>query len=157
MTYYGHTERGAEMAVEVLRRVRRSRATQERVAYLVRYHLRMCMAPRMRQATLKRMIAEEGFSELLELSRLDALASGSYLGFYHFCRRAMAQIPAVARRPPRLLGGDDLIALGFAPGPAFKRILREVEDLQLDGALTTPDEARRYVIEHYDRVAGRPD
>jgi putative nucleotidyltransferase with HDIG domain len=156
MTYYGHTERGAEMAVEVLRRVRRSRATQERVAYLVRYHLRMCMAPRMRQATLKRMIAEDGFTELLELSRLDALASGSYLGFYHFCRRAMARMPAVALRPPRLLGGDDLIALGFTPGPTFKRILREVEDLQLDGALTTHDEARRYVLEHYDRVAGGP-
>ena len=23
-------------------------------------------------------------------------------------------------RPPRLLGGDDLIAMGFAPGPHFK-------------------------------------
>ncbi|HXR24893.1 MAG TPA: CCA tRNA nucleotidyltransferase [Candidatus Binataceae bacterium] len=157
MTYYGHTERGAEMAVEVLRRVKRSRATQDRVAYLVRYHLRMCMAPRMRQATLKRMIAEDGFAELLELSRLDALASGSYLGFYHFCRRAMAQMPAVAMRPPRLLGGDDLIALGFAPGPAFKRILREVEDLQLDGVLTTHEEALRYVLEHYDRVVGGSD
>jgi putative nucleotidyltransferase with HDIG domain len=151
MTYYGHTDRGAEMATEALRRLKRSRATQERVDYLVRYHLRMCMAPRMRPATLKRMIAEDGFAELLELSRLDSLASGSYLGFYHFCRRAIAEMPAAVLRPPRLVGGDDLIALGYAPGPAFKRILREVEDLQLDGALTTHAEALRYVREHYDR------
>jgi poly(A) polymerase len=149
MTYYGHTERGAEMATTILRRLKRSRATQERVAYLVRYHLRMCMAPRMRAATLKRMLAEEGFTELLELSRLDALASSSYLGFYHFCRRALERTSATEIRPPRLLDGDDLIALGFAPGPVFKQILREVEDLQLDGALATRDDAVGYVREHY--------
>ena len=157
MTYYGHTEQGAEMATAILRRLKRSRATQERVAYLVRYHLRMCMAPRMRAATLKRMLAEDGFTELLELSRLDALASSSYLGFYHFCRRAMERSSATEIRPPRLLGGDDLIALGFAPGPLFKQILREVEDLQLDGALATRDDAVGYVRENYSPAARPPD
>ncbi|HEX4827135.1 MAG TPA: hypothetical protein VFV12_02835, partial [Xanthobacteraceae bacterium] len=112
-------------------------------------HLRLAMAARMRPATLKRMIAEPGFAELLELSRLDALASSSYLGFYHLCRHAMATIGAAEIRPPRLIGGNDLIAMGFAPGPAFKRILTEIEDQHLDGALTTRDEALRYVREHY--------
>jgi poly(A) polymerase len=148
-TYYGHTEQGAAMAADLMRRLRRSRFVQERVAYLVRYHLRMCMAPRMRPSTLKRMIGEEGFDELLELSRFDALASSSYLGFYHFCRRAMAALTTAEIRPPRLVGGDDLIAMGFKPGPDFKRILAEVEDLHLDGILASRDEAIRYIGEHY--------
>jgi poly(A) polymerase len=149
MTYYGHMERGAEVATETLRRLRRSRAVQERVAYLVRDHLRLCMAPRMRRATLKRMLAGEGFDELLELARIDALGSSSYLGFYHFCRNAIAQMGAHEIRPPRLIGGDDLIALGLRPGPEFKRILREIEDLHLDGALTSRDDALSYVREHF--------
>jgi len=153
MTYYGHTEQGAEMAAEILRRLRQSRAMQERVAYLVRYHLRMCMAPRMRQSTLKRMFAEDGFNELLELSRLDALASSSYLGFYHFCKRLMATADREQIRPPRLIGGNDLIALGFTPGPEFKRILTDVEDQHLDGALKTREEALRYVRDHYESSA----
>ena len=111
----------------------------------------------MRPATLKRMIAEDGFCELLELSRLDTLASSSYLGFYHFCRRARERSSATEIRPPRLLGGDDLIALGFAPGPVFKQILREVEDLQLDGALATRDDAVGYVRENYGPAARPPD
>jgi poly(A) polymerase len=148
-TYYGHTDQGAEVAAEIMRRLRRSRAVQERVAYLVRHHLRMCMAPRMRRATLKRMIAEEGFAELLELSRLDALASSSYLGFYHFCRRAMTTMAIDEIRPPRLVGGNDLIAMGLTPGPEFKRILADVEDQHLDGVLVTREEAIRYVREHY--------
>jgi poly(A) polymerase len=149
MTYYGHTDTGARIATDLLQRLRRPRTVQERVAYLVHNHLRMVDAPRMRRATLKRMFAEEGFSELLELSLLDTLASSSYLGFYHFCRRAMSTMSAEEIRPPRLISGDDLIALGFAPGPAFKHILREIEDHHLDGTLKTREEALNYARDHY--------
>lgn len=149
MTYYGHTEIGARMAAELMRRLRRSRFVQDRVSYLVRDHLRLCMAPRMRPATLKRMITEDGFDELLELALYDALASSSYLGFYHLCRRALAALGAAPARPPRLIGGGDLIAMGFRPGPEFKTILREIEDLQLDGALATRDQALAFVRENF--------
>jgi poly(A) polymerase len=149
VTFYGHTDDGAQMAAEILARLKRSRSVQERVAYLVCNHLRLCMAPRMRQATLKRMLTEDGFDELLEVARLDALASSSYLGYYHFCRRAMRSMSEQEIRPVRLIGGNDLIALGFTPGPNFKTILREVEDLQLDGALMTRDAALDYVRTRY--------
>jgi poly(A) polymerase len=156
MTYYGHTDLGARMAADILQRLRRPRAIQLRVAYLVHNHLRMMMAPRMRRATLKRMLAEEGFEELLELSLLDTLASSSALGFYHFCLRALATMSAAEIRPTRLITGDDLIAAGFTPGPTFKRILLEVDDHQLDGTLKTREDALRYVREHFDPAAA-PD
>jgi poly(A) polymerase len=149
VTYYGHTEIGAAMAIDILVRLRRSRAVQERVAYLVKNHLKLTMAPRMRASTLKRMLTEEGFDELLELSRMDALASSSYLGHYHFCRRAMAQMTPIQMRPRRFLSGNDLIGMGFKPGPAFKNILKEVEDLQLDGEIANREAAIEYVRQHY--------
>jgi poly(A) polymerase len=148
-TYYGHTEIGAEMAIDILARLRRSRAAQEQVAYLVKNHLKLTMAPRMRTSTLKRMLTEDGFDELLEVSRMDALASSSYLGYYHFCRRAMAQMTPTQMRPPRFLSGTDLIGMGFKPGPAFKNILKEVEDLQLDGEIADREAAIEYVRQHY--------
>jgi len=153
VTYYGHTDIGAEMATAILARLRRSRAVQERVAYLVKNHLKLTMAPRMRTSTLRRMIAEDGFDELLEVSRMDALASSSFLGHYHFVRRAMNEITPAQMRPPRLVNGRDLIGMGFTPGPAFKNILQEVEDLQLDGEIADRDAALAYVREHY-RAAG---
>jgi poly(A) polymerase len=149
MTYYGHTDIGGRVAAYILQRLRRPRAVQLQVAYLVHNHLRMMMAPRMRRATLKRMLAEDGFEELLELSLLDTLASSSALGFYHFCRRAMRTMSAAEIRPPRLVSGNDLITLGFAPGPSFKQILLEVEDHHLDGTLKTRDEALRFIRESY--------
>jgi len=149
ITFYGHTDQGAAMAIDIMARLKRSRFVQERVAYLVRNHLRLCMAPRMRPSTLKRMLAEDGFDELMQVAFLDAFASSSYLGYWHFCRRAMRTMTAAEIRPPRLIGGNDLIGLGFEPGPHFKAILKGVEDLQLDGVLRSRDEAIEYVLNNY--------
>jgi poly(A) polymerase len=44
-------------------------------------------------------------------------------------------------RPPRLLGGRELIAAGHPPGPRFQQVLEAVEDAQLEGRLTTAAEA----------------
>jgi tRNA nucleotidyltransferase/poly(A) polymerase len=150
VTFYGHTDQGAVMAAEMMARLKRSRFTQERVAYLVKNHLKLCMAPRMRKATLKRMLAEEGFDDLMEVAFLDAFASSSYLGFWNFCRDARRSMGVDEIRPPRLIGGNDLKVLGFAPGPRYKAILKDVEDLQLDGALVSREDAIDFVRKHYD-------
>jgi tRNA nucleotidyltransferase (CCA-adding enzyme) len=50
----------------------------------------------------------------------------------------------VAVRPPEpILKGRDLLALGMAPGPAIGRILSAVYEKQLDGAVTTLEEAQK--------------
>lgn len=50
----------------------------------------------------------------------------------------------VAERPPEpLLKGRDVVALGVAPGPEVGRIVREVYERQLDGAVTTVEQAKR--------------
>ena len=43
--------------------------------------------------------------------------------------------------PPPLVTGRDLIALGWKPGPHFGPILEAVQTAQLEGTLTTPEEA----------------
>jgi len=49
----------------------------------------------------------------------------------------------VAQRPPEpLLKGRDLLDLGLAPGPRVGELLREVYEKQLDGTISTPEDAR---------------
>lgn len=149
VTFYGHPELGAEMSLEILRRLKRSRAVAERVAWLVRYHLRYTQAPKMRLSTLKRFLAEDGIDELLELCRIDALSSNGDLGYYEFCQRKLAELGQEEVRPDPLLRGRDLIRLGYAPGPAFSAMLRAVEEAQLEGELRTPGEAMDWVRRRY--------
>ena len=62
-------------------------------------------------------------------------------------RERWLAMPEETVRPTPLLTGRDLIAEGYPPGPAFKRTLRAVEDAQLEGTITTKEEALRLAIE----------
>jgi putative nucleotidyltransferase with HDIG domain len=148
ITFYGHCEKGAEMALAICQRLKRSRTTWERVAYLVKNHLRLVSAPEMRPATLKRFLREEGIEELLELARIDALSSSGDLRPYEFCCAQLAELGPEQIAPPRLLSGNDLIALGLPPGPRFKEILAAVEDAQLEGRLLTREDALAWVRQY---------
>ena len=151
ITFYGHPERGADMAVGIVQRLKRSRETWERVDYLVRHHLRLVQAPEMRLSTLKRMLAEDGFDELLRLARIDALASSGNVEFVLYCERRREELRADVR-PPRLLGGHDVMALGVPAGPRVGELLRGLETAQLEGELSSREDAIAWVRR---RLAGR--
>lgn len=146
-TFYGHTNLGADMAEEVCRRLRLSNATIERVRFLVEQHLRHTDAAGMKTSTLKRFLRQEGIEELLELTRIDAVSSNGDLRHYEYCRQQLEELPEDVVRPARLVTGRDLIAMGMKPGPDFSRILDEIEDAQLEGRVTTREEALAYLRE----------
>jgi poly(A) polymerase len=149
ITFYGHMEQGAAMAETILQRLKRSRTVWERVAYLVRNHLRQVQAPQMRLSTLKRFLREDGIDELLELARIDALSSNGDLQYYDFCRARLGELQDDVIRPAPLLRGGDLIELGFKPGPLFSQILRQVEDAQLGGELSSREAALEWVKNNF--------
>jgi len=64
----------------------------------------------------------------------------------------------VALRPPEpILKGRDVVALGVPPGPEVGRVLKAVYERQLDGAVTSLDEAReeaRRILSPPARSAG---
>ena len=149
VTFYGHSERGAVMAEDILKRLKRGRATWERVSFLVRNHLRHVQAPDMRLSTLKRFLREDGIEELLELTRIDALSSSGDLRHYQFCKERLDKLGEEEIRPAPLVRGGDLIAMGFEPGPIFSEILSRVEDQQLGGGLRSRAEALDWVRKTY--------
>lgn len=151
ITFYGHCERGAELAVEICQRLKRSRSTWERVEYLVKNHLRVLTAPEMRAATLKRLLREDGIAELLALARLDALSSSGDLRPYEFCQQKLVELGPEQIAPPRLVTGKDLIVLGLPPGPRFKELLNAVEEAQLEGRLLTREDALAWVQQSLPR------
>lgn len=148
----GHAELGARMAEEILGRLRFSIDVIRQVQSLVANHLRFIEVKKMKESTLKRFLRMEGFEEHLELHRLDCESSHGMLANYEFVKAKLAELPAEALRPPRLLTGGDLIAAGFAPGPAFKRALEAVESAQLEGRISTREEA--LVIARAEIAAG---
>ena len=73
------------------------------------------------------------------------------LAFLEEQLEAFANEPVV---PPPLLTGRDLIDLGYPTGPSMGRILRWVQDEQLEGRLQDKEDAVRRVREKYPEPTG---
>jgi poly(A) polymerase len=95
---------------------------------------------KMRDSTFKRFVRSPNFAEMLELHRMDCLASHRDLSLYDFVSERLATMPAEQVRPQPLVTGNDLIAAGYQPGPDFKQMLSAVEDAQLEGSIHSKEE-----------------
>lgn len=139
--FTAHEKVGADMADEICRGLRTSNAVRERVVWLIQRHLCFKDARRMKRSTLRRLFAHEGYDELLELHRVDCLGSNGDLDSHAFCIRAREELGAEPPKPPPLVNGRDLMAMGLTPGPVFGRILRLIEEEQLNDEVHSRDEA----------------
>jgi poly(A) polymerase len=143
--FNGHAEQGAAIAKEILVRLRSSNDMTDAVVEMIKNHMRFIEAPRMGPAAFKRFARLAHFDSLLELHRLDLLASWRGLEGYEAVKRRRDEIPAEAMRPKPLLTGADLIARGLVPGPRFSEILNALEEEQLEGRITTRDAAEAWL------------
>lgn len=137
-----HCKIGREMAWRVCRRFRISNEETERICWLIDRHLYFKDARKMKESTLKRLFAEPGFDQLAEIHRADALASWGNLEDYEYVIERRRTMPPEEVHPPPLISGHDLIEMGYEPGQLFGKVLDQVRDAQLDGAIATPEEAR---------------
>jgi len=149
--FNGHVEVGVAIAAEILRRLRFSNDDTAQILALVQNHMRFGDVHRMKTATLKRFLRLDRFPEHLALHRMDSLASHGSMDNYHLARQQFESTPEQEVRPTPLLTGQDLIRLGYAPGPKFKTILHTIEEAQLEGSIHTPEEALALVHKQFPR------
>ena len=147
--FYGHVREGEIIAEALMRRLRFSRADMETILALIHYHMLFMNVTDMRPNRLKRFLRMPDFQLHLELHRLDCLASHGFLDSHDFCTIKLTEAGDDELRPPKLLTGDDLVGMGFSPSPLFGEILDAIEDAQLDGKISTSDEARSLVMDRW--------
>lgn len=145
----GHVSLGAKMADMICRRLRFSNFERERIVIYIENHLKFMDVQEMREAKLKRFMQTDTFIEELELHRVDCLASHGKLDNWTFCKKKLEEYSQEQLKPAPLINGNDLMEIGYKPGPLFKEILTMVVDLQLENRLSTKEEALTWVKENY--------
>jgi tRNA nucleotidyltransferase/poly(A) polymerase len=140
--FYQHEKIGAQMAEQILERLRFPRKQIDDIAAAVRYHMQFKDAPQMRKATLRRMLLRDTFPLELQLHRLDCLGSHGQLEVYDYLAAQAQELAGQPQIRPPLLTGEDLMALGMKPGPAMGALLKEIREKQLQDELQTPAAAR---------------
>ena len=110
----------------------------------------------MRTSTLKRFMARDNFEDELELHRVDCAGSNGLFENYDYVveKRRDFEVTRKPLLPPRFINGGDLIARGMPAGPRFGEILTEAQDLQLEGTLTSREEALHWLDKRLAGLSG---
>jgi tRNA nucleotidyltransferase (CCA-adding enzyme) len=147
----GHEEAGVEPAARLLDRLNLQSLdgfdVRAQVLGLTAHHLKpgafAKTRDRVSDGAFRRLAARVDMELLARLARADCRGrTGDFdcSGIDWFITRARA-LGIEHKAPSPILMGRHLIELGVAPGPHMGEILRAVYELQLDGAISTLDEA----------------
>lgn len=152
--FYNHDNLGAEKAKEICRRLRLSRDTEALVAKVIKNHMRLFNLSTPggpSRNALFRYCRDLGDAvpESLLLAQADARATSEIMPKEKFTDTGQTSGIVLdyyyskylkAKAKP-LVTGEDLIKLGFKPGPRFSEILDQVREQQAAGALKNRQEA----------------
>jgi putative nucleotidyltransferase with HDIG domain len=154
VTFMGHDVRGAELAREVLGRMRASTRLRDYVAAITAHHLDAGFLvherPLDRRTVWRYLRATQPFSaditvftvadRLSTRGRNAEAAIAAHLGVARELLRAAREEDATG--PPRpLVRGDELIDAGVPAGPRLGAILAQLEEDRYAGAIVTRDDA----------------
>jgi tRNA nucleotidyltransferase (CCA-adding enzyme) len=149
LTSHGHEEAGIEPASALLRSLGQVHLAND-VAPLIAHHLAPVMLLRndASDRALRRLSVKVPRLDLLTLvakadqgGRPPKDPSEAIAECDRFYERVQS-LDLSHGAPANLARGEDLIALGMEPGPVFKELLGAVYDAQLDGEVTTSEQAR---------------
>lgn len=137
--FYGHADISAEIAENVMKRLKYDNKTIENVRMLVKEH--MVQTSGIKKKTIRKIvgrIGEENIFKLFYIMKADRLGSNpeyAYLDDISAMKEKTLQI-INAKEPLRVtdlkINGKDLMELGFKPGPHFGAILNDLLDICLE-------------------------
>lgn len=147
--FNGHVEVGVAIARTILNRLRFSNEECTQILALIRHHMQFGDAQKMKQSTLKRFLRLPRFDEHLALHHADVMSSHRMLDMYEYAKENYEQLGEEEIKPRLLVTGEDLIRMGYKPGPRFREMLTAAEDAQLEGAVTTREAGLELVRERF--------
>jgi tRNA nucleotidyltransferase (CCA-adding enzyme) len=73
-----------------------------------------------------------------------------------YIQQAVSLYVTTLRKVVPLVGGDELKAMGYIPGPQFRTIHNHLIELQLDGEITSHEQAVDFIRTHHPIMPRRP-
>jgi poly(A) polymerase len=160
MHFYGHDNLGAKIVQRLgYEKLRLSRKQVQMLKTLVQNHMRLHLlatAPELTDRAIRRFFRDLGveFFGLMILTFADGYATAKMTAHLERTFSRMMQLKKSddsKKKIKRIITGDDLLALGYKPGPPFAPILQELEELQLDGKITTKQDGIEYIKNHFPK------
>lgn len=140
--FYGHASKSAEMAEEILKRLKYDSVTISQVCILIKYHDHQIENSNRIIKRMLQRLGEEAFFALLDIKRADNFGQSEK---FRYRQEILQEIEDSARKiiaekacfslKDMVLKGNDLIELGVSQGPEIGRILEMLLDKVISGEI----------------------
>lgn len=157
--FYQHESFSCERAKVILERLRFSNVMRDRILKLIQNHMRILnLSKETKDNALKRLVHQVGEETLLLLihTLADKEASRGVLSIekdevVEFnCLRILHLLDQKdVIHPTPLLTGQDILDIGYSPGPRVGQILRYFREKQVEGEIKTREEALKHLKEKF--------
>ncbi len=144
----GHAEKSAEIANTILRRLKFPKNFIKKVQWMVEHHMSIYNVLEMPKAARLKWFLKPYWLELLEVNKFDVLGTDpADLSTYEEIRQLYHdEVSELPDELPKLLSGKDIMeAKGLKAGPEVGLLLEELKDLQLEGEITTEEQAKEWL------------
>lgn len=147
--YPGHAEKSAEIAKKILRRLKFDNATSAKIVWLINHHMLFGDLEKMRPARRHEYFMHPWFADLIKVCAADI--GGTRPAKYDLQRRIVKMWKTETQEkllaaPKDLMSGDEIIReLNIPVGPQVGRFKKILYDAQVEGLVTSKEEAIRFL------------
>lgn len=128
------------------RRLRMANDQGDRIHFLLEHEKSLDEAEKKKWSEIQPLLISPYVEDLLKLVEARARTENRDCPSVPWCRERL-KWPKEQLNPPPLIRGDDLLETGIVQGPMFKEILDQIRKAQLDGAVTSREEALQLGLE----------
>jgi len=146
-SFHGHAAMGAEMAYEILTRLKFSDRERKLIVAAVRDHMKFLDITKMRKSRLRRFMVEPHFELAKDLHRADCDSSSkdfSALEYLEEKQREFIKEDGAVLPDPLVTGHQVMEYVDIKPGPLVGVILKKIQEAQLESIITTATGALSY-------------
>ncbi len=149
-TFYQHHRVGAKVTRKILKRLGFAPEDVDLVCHLVQNHMRLHFM--LTERGIRRFAALDEYPRLIEMTRADLKArAGSFREFNHNMKMLERLDTGVAMGDPILNGTVIMQLTGLNPGPGVGIIREALLKAQIQGDVTSEEEAMEFVKEYYKK------
>lgn len=146
--YDKHAEVGADIAKDILKRLKFPKKDIERVHWLITHHMMVVPLIEMPDGRRRHWFLQPGFEELLEVYRADSMGIVPLdLTLYEKVKKLYKhEIAKLKLMPKQLISGEEIMKeLNLEPGEKVGEVLKQIREKQLSGEIETKEDARAFL------------
>ncbi len=146
--YDRHSEVGAEIAKNIMKRLKFPTKVIQRTEWLIEHHMMVIPILDMNDSRRRHWFLQPGFEELLELFRADAMGIEpiDLTEYEKINKLYKSEIAKLKLMPKVLMTGEEVMEILELPqGKRIGEILKEIREKQLSEEITTKKEAKEYI------------